>query len=418
MKRITALWIGVFSLAFMVLGVAAPVAAWDGTLNDSQEPGSVLVFYRFDAGAILTPDEGTIARTQFKISVTCPTDLGPNGCFETGDFATGQAVFLKAHWVCPPNDSGTTCQETDFPLSTTVFGTVEFDANGGEGLPAPPCRNGYLIVWVENQFGERISFNGLIGSAVLRGSATSWRAYNALPIQSPQPSFAELTYVADGGGTALAFDGTEYQAITGTIYGVVAYPNSERTRLTLLTLDVLSNQPNDATNVGLKFYNESEFFISTSASFTCWGEFPLDRLAGGALTGGDFSQQDGLVRSTGAIKGGNPVTVVGIVETEEPLTLGINPGSCQQAAATCTVASNVVAGFCTAACANPLCAVIPAICTRCEAACANANATACTPVNGACQVVGATTSVPLLREYAYPLLNDSIPVPTAFVPFP
>ena len=241
-------------------GLATPAfanSANDWGVNDSQEPGSVLVFYRFDAGAISTPDEGSIAKSQFKISVTCPTDLGPTGCNETGDFATGQAVFLKAHWVCPPNDSGTTCQETDFPLTTTVFGTVEFDANGGEDLPKPPCKNGYLIVWVVNDKGERISFNGLIGSAVLRGSGTSWRAYNGLPIQSPQPSFTDLTYIVAGGGAALAFDGTEYQAITGTIYGTVAYPNSEQTRLTLLTLDVLSNQPNDATDVALKFYNES-----------------------------------------------------------------------------------------------------------------------------------------------------------------
>src|SRR5882762_2196148 len=96
MKRITALWMGVFSFALLALGIAAPVAAFNGTpsgtLNDSQEPGSVLVFYRFERGDISTPDEGTIAKSQFKISVTCPTDLGPNGCFETGDFASGQAV--------------------------------------------------------------------------------------------------------------------------------------------------------------------------------------------------------------------------------------------------------------------------------------------------------------------------------------
>jgi len=33
-------------------------------------------------------------------------------------------------------------------------------------------------------------------------------------------------------------------------------------------------------------------------------------------------------------------------------------------------------------------------------------------------VINATTSVDHLREYAYPLLNDSIPVSTTFVPFP
>ena len=367
-------------------GLATPAfanSANDWGVNDSQEPGSVLVFYRFDAGSISTPDEGTIAKSQFKISVTCPPNLGPFGCIETGAFATGQAVFLKAHWVCPPKDTGTTCEELDFNLSTTVFGTVEFDANGGEDLPKPPCKNGYLIVWVVNDKGERISFNGLIGSAVLRGSGTSWRAYNALAISSPQ-AFADPV--------ALAFDGTEYQRITGTIYGTVAYPNSENTRLTLLTLDVLANQPNEATEVALKFYNEEEFFISTAVSFTCWGEFRLSDLAGGALADSPFSGQDGLVRSTGAIKGANPsVTVVGLVETEEHVTQGISPGTCQQAAATFTQVTN-------------------ATCTAVNGA--------VTPINGLCSVINATTSVDQLREYAYPLLNDSIPVSTTFVPFP
>jgi hypothetical protein len=411
-------------------GLATPAFANSANswgLNDSQEPGSVLVFYRFDAGSISTPDEGTIAKTQFKISVTCPTNLGPNGCKETGDFATGQPVFLKAHWVCPPQDTGTTCQELDFPLSTTVYGTVEFDANGGEDLPKPPCKNGYLIVWVEDITGTRISFNGLIGSAVLRGSGTSWRAYNALSISSPQPSFADPV-------GPMHFDGTEYQAITGTIYGTVAYPNSENTRLTLLTLDVLSNQPNEATVVDLNFYNEEEFFISTAASFTCWGEFRLSDLAGGNLANSPFTGWDGLVRSTRAMKGANPsVTVVGLVETEEHGTQGISPGTCQQAAATftqvaatCTVAANVITAACTTQCANVCPGVgLPGIveCSVCQRLCVTTTSAACTAVNGAvtpanglCQVINATTSVDFLREYAYPLLNDSIPVSTTFVP--
>ena len=383
-------------------GLATPAfanSANDWGVNDSQEPGSVLVFYRFDAGAISTPDEGTIAKSQFKISVTCPPNLGPFGCIETGAFATGQAVFLKAHWVCPPKDTGTTCEELDFPLSTTVFGTVEFDANGGEDLPKPPCKNGYLIVWVVNDKGERISFNGLIGSAVLRGSGTSWRAYNALAISSPQP-FADPV--------ALAFDGTEYQRITGTIYGTVAYPNTENTRLTLLTLDVLANQPNEATEVALKFYNEEEFFISTAVSFTCWGEFRLSDLAGGALNAGEFTEHDGLVRSTGAIKGANPsVTVVGLVETEEHVTQGISPGICNPTfPSQSTVCPTTALGVCASATSLQ--------CIACRAAYTALSGPGGVP----CSVINATTSVQFLREYAYPLLNDSIPVPTTFVPFP
>jgi len=110
--------------------------------------------------------------------------------------------------------------------------------------------------------------------------------------------------------------------------------------------------------------------------------------------------------------------VVGIVETEEPLTLGINPGS---AASRCNLAqwfATLSLVFAQPHAPIPSARSSPPSAPAVKRPARNANATACTPVNGACQVVGATTSVLFLREYAYPLLNDSIPVPTAFVPFP
>lgn len=418
--------------SILALGLAVPALAggtYPTTLNDSQEPGSVLVFYRFTRGGIQTPDEGFQPSSEFKISVTCPNELAAStGCAETGDASTGQAVHLMAHWVCPPDLSGgSTCAEVDFPLNTTVFGTVEFDANNN-GAPAPPCTDGYLIVWVEDGFGNRISFNGLIGTAVLRGSGTSWRAYNALPIQSN--ACVGSTLSAD----ALHLDGTDYQAVTGTIYGGVAYPNTENTRLVLLTLDVLAGQPNFATNVGLKFYNESEYYLSADANFTCWGSFALGDFAGGSLANDPFTQQDGLVRSTGAVQNGNAATLIGIVETSESLTQSVT-GNVTEVLTSALVGTTVnppcnltgaggVTGNCNATCTitnNSVCqSVVGIVSIQPGNTCPlGSGKVATVPAGISCAIVTSLLSpVDLTREYTYPLLNDSMPVPTTFVPSP
>jgi hypothetical protein len=420
--------------SLLALGLASPALAggsYPTTLNDSEEPGSVLVFYRFTRGGIQTPDQGFQPSSQFKISVTCPNELAAStGCAETGDATTGQVVHLVAHWVCPPDPTtgGSTCAETDFPLTTTVFGTVEFDANGN-GAPTPPCNSGYLIVWVEDGLGHRISFNGLIGTAVIRGSGTSWRAYNALPVQST--ACVGTTLSAD----ALHFDGTDYQAITGTIYGGVEYPNNENTTLVFLTLDVLSGQPNFATNVGLRFYNESEYFLSTDASFTCWGQFSLGDLAGGALGNDPFTEQDGLVRSTGAVQNGSAATLIGVVETSESLTQSVT-GNVTEVLTSALVGTTInppcnltgaggVTGNCNAACTitnNSLCQSITtgAVGIQPGTTCPTGSIKLATvPAGISCAIVTNLLSpVDLTREYTYQLLNDSMPVPTTFVPSP
>jgi hypothetical protein len=432
-KRMTTKCSYLWSCSVLALGLAAPALAggtYPTTLNDSQEPGSVLVFYRFAKGNFPT----TGAKSQFTISVTCPSELAATtGCAETGDFNTGQKVNLVAHWVCPPADptTGSTCAEQDFPLSTTVFGTVEFYANG-VGAPTPPCDTGYLIVWVVNDVGQRISFNGLIGTAVIQGSETSARAYNALPIQSTACTGTTLS--AD----ALHFDGTDYQAVTGGIYGGVTYPNTEETKLVLLTLDVLSAQPNLATSVPLKFYNESEYYLSTSATFTCWGEFSLTRDFGGALNNYPFSGREGLVRSTGgAVQGGNAATLVGVVETSEFLTNNTTGQVLETLQSTPLVAGTTVSLPCSDTGSTGVNV------SNCSATCDVATGTLCfsltnfnyyinpgtscgsdipvfsgipTGLSSCSLVTNLLTPINVTREYTYPLLNDSIPVPTTFVP--
>jgi hypothetical protein len=75
--------------AFALLVV--PAVTMGQELNDSQEPGSVLVFPKFLRGAVTT-EQGNLARTEIEISVTCPSGVT---CVDN------LGVILRAHWVCP-----------------------------------------------------------------------------------------------------------------------------------------------------------------------------------------------------------------------------------------------------------------------------------------------------------------------------
>src|SRR5690349_5351055 len=255
-----------FLLAILAVGIITPLF---GNVNDSEEPGSVLVFHKFIRG--LAPP---FAKTEIEISVTCPVG---SSCA-----TSGQTVTLKAHWVCPGSVGAmpTPCNEVDFHLSTTVNGSIKFDPENFETttntntVPQPPCPRGYLLVWVVDDADNPIKFDGLIGDAVLRDSNGTGgvdlfdlRAYNALPIQAdPALNTGDFTdFDMWGNHTGnLQFDGSgsHYQAVTGTIFGTVKYdslvPSTERSFLTLLTLDVQSSRFNNPTFVDLNFYNEKE----------------------------------------------------------------------------------------------------------------------------------------------------------------
>jgi hypothetical protein len=314
---------------FFVALTLALLSAWvvpasAQVLNNSEIPGSVLVFPKFITGSV---NVGTAAlpvaapRSSFEISVTCPNDL-PR-C------SVGTRVRLLAHWVCPGSQDSTlkfVCQEADFTLDTTVKGTIWFNpdnlpfatsprsgaspaptANNPEPfVPFPPCDFGYLIVWVVSpddiNSPRAISFNGLIGNAVLREGNGSAGAYNAVPIQSVQPTCAPGTggpgqpacaqNILDvGGDRNLIFDGvSEYARVPGQVVatirldrdfvaGTTTVPNTFRidSFITLLTLDVNSNRPNLPVFVDLDFFNEVEKPLSTFTEFICWTEKSLSR---------------------------------------------------------------------------------------------------------------------------------------------
>jgi hypothetical protein len=305
----------------------------------------------------------TLPRTSFEISVACP-----NGATCTD----GQDVDIHLEWVCP--GGGTfPCRERNFILNTTINGTIRFNPTGGqceptatfqnlEGcgtVPAPQCPEGYLIAWVVNESGQPIKFDALIGDAVLRENSTAVTAYNAIAIQAVS-SLATGAVIPRASNGGLLFNGTTaYQEVTGTIIGSVQYDfvnaagiDQDQTSLVLLTLDTLSNRPNFPTSVDLDFHNEIEEESSQSTQFTCFEETGPLFFAFGLSTS-TFGPK-GLVQSIRAEK----TAVGGISDTAGPVTL------------------------------------LGLVITR--------------------EIDPATGT--LLRHFAYPLSNDSVPVATTFVP--
>jgi len=309
------------ALAMPAFAPAPAYAARDTALSDSQEPGSVLVFPEFiggrsAAGGPVNVDGVTLPRTEIEIGLVCPTGFVPTTtqCFEH------QSFKLKADWVCPglqTFESKAVCQDTSFEVFVTLDGKIAFPADGGNyfttnqpHVQAPQCKNGYLIVWVVDNAGNPISFNGLIGDAVIRGPnntvtssggagfSTAVSAYPAIPIQSPKPAFTNLAPFSSG-PNELEFNGDQYQEVTGVLIGDVKFDNDtprtsgptptnafSDTFLIFLTLDVSSGHSNQPVFVPITFWNETkagapstdpnfENPTDTAVEFICWGRFQL-----------------------------------------------------------------------------------------------------------------------------------------------
>jgi hypothetical protein len=323
---------------------------------------------------------GSLPKTSFEISVVCPE--GINKCADDD-------VDIHAEWVCGSSQPIIgTCQQRDFILNTTVGGTVRFEPTTGFCKPntpfdkdetahacgfviAPPCTEGYLIVWVVNESNQPIKFDGLVGDAVLRESSTAVTAYNAIPIQAAT-SIPSRALIPLGSGGALKFDGTGYQMVTGAVTGSVqldyvhfnaAAVDQDQTSLVLLTLDVISNRLNYATDVDLVFTNESEVPTSHAFSFICFAE--TGSLFSGNLSFPGFNSGFELVSSIISPETGKALVQSGRATQRNPVTGTITPAT-----------------------------LLGLVITREFDATASAE----------------------LRHFTYPLLNDSVPVATNFRP--
>jgi hypothetical protein len=365
------------------LAVATPALAYGpALLSDSEQPGSVIVYPKvinslFNGGSLLNVDGNLVSQTEIELGVVCPPNVIAAGFTCTEHLP----IKVRMHWVCPGAEgvNSNICQEEDFDVWLSINGKVVFSADGTPInsnspplVPAPPCARGYLIGWVISPVNDLpIKFDGLIGNAVIRGgalvagpnagSSTAVSAYSAITIQAdpgivitPPPASTAATTVpgpaipaAAGGSLPFGVPGG-YTTVAGVQIGDVRFdkttagaplPNVlSKTSLTLLTLDVLSNQPNDPTFVGMDFWNESltntigsgstlyEHLTSTFTEFVCWNQVPLSALAGGNLTQAFQGTRKGVVIAGPAekIADGNapndfphPVTLIGLVETVE-----------------------------------------------------------------------------------------------------
>jgi hypothetical protein len=333
------------------LALAAPAFAQTrpAGLSDSQEPGSVIVFPKFVQGTVALPEGGTIPISVLKISVVCPKGV---------TCAEHQLVKIRLHWVCGTSEANLAgsfiCQENNFDITATVFERIVLVSDGsppnfyGSGLPTKtipeaPCSRGYLIGWVISPATDGpIKFDGLIGNAVLRpgsqtsGSPTSLANYSAIPIQA-DPTLANGAAITTNANGALLFDGGagHYLAVTGQVLGDVTYtnlttgPTFTRGMLTLLTLDVKSNRPNNPVFVDLDFFggnpsaigNENQ--LSTTTEFICWEEVAIEKIDPNLTA--TFMGREGVVVSAQAKKVGifgitdetGPTTLLGLSETLE-----------------------------------------------------------------------------------------------------
>jgi hypothetical protein len=274
------------------------------SLGVAQEPGSLMVFPYFKAGTVNVSGQD-LAKTEIHIGVTCPSGVT---CPEN------EPIKLDAHWVCPGSENPNTsfvCKATDFVLFTTVNGKITLNPNGqsamptGGYVPAAPCPEGYLIVFVVNLFDQPIKFDGLIGDAVVRLSDGALSAYSGVP---------------DLAGAAF----------TGQLSGDVKFDNTtvsplySNTFLVLLTLDAQSNLPNNPTFVPITFYNAKQAPTSTETNFVCWQKVDITKLnaslnqtSQGSAEGSFVSGQAVKVQIQGITDSSGPATLLGLVLTTE-----------------------------------------------------------------------------------------------------
>jgi hypothetical protein len=363
----------------------------DPRLADAQEPGSVIVFPKFIRGSLTVDGVPAQPRTEFSVGIVCP----PGNPFHAS-CAELTKFKIKFHWVCGTDEnpiSSFVCREQDFVAFVTMNGKLIFNPEGTTApgnfvASTPPCDRGYLIAWVVDLLDRPIKYDGLVGTAVLRESPTAVMAYKGITIQA-DPAAAIQSVIAtttvNGVPGSLPFTGAPgaYQALTGVIIADVEYDKvsapSHVTNLTLMTLDVLSNQPNYPTFVPLKFWSALEDLHSTSVDFVCWQEIGLLGFDPD-LTSGNVGSRKGVMIAgparkfaIGGINGdtAGPVTLLGLVDTLEGPTV---------ASAPCLAGTGTT-----------------------------------TPPRTPCIPIERTSGNE--RSFMYEVYNDSIFVPTTFVPF-
>lgn len=323
------------SLPGIALGVAVPKAAWGQVMaaQNHSEPGSILVFPKFlNTGNVTNLDGSTQAASTFEISIVCPNDIPAAVCPAlNAEFNVFGGVPVKAKWVCPPAPGSTLggligfCGEADFMVKQTITGTIVINVTGDGPVTQPACPQGFLIAWVVSPLtGLPISFNGLIGDAVLRFSTTEAVAYHALSIRSDNTTGTVTSTVAD----QLSFNQNAeisagvpvgYEKGTNTLQASVHYSDSSagiQTELTLANLNIDAGNFNTARTFDYSLFDENENLHSFSRPFICWDEFDIAAVNG---TVSNIGTPKGLVTIAQDPGDSAPAILAGLVITHEAI---------------------------------------------------------------------------------------------------
>jgi len=352
-----------FAALVAILVVSSGLRA-QAQLYDPNEPGSVLVFPKFVRGTVAAGEPAT----EIEISVHCPAGLNVDG------FCTlpvpGTNVRMEGHWVCPGQFSTSICKENDFFITTTIEGTVSFNTEGSAvgtnfatvRVPAAPCPEGFLVLWAVDNVGRPINFNGLLGVAEVRWNSHAAGSYEAIAIQAvgasaPTPALISTTVSPLTGHASLPFDGAagHYAEVPSNVLATIKYDTdtgsapspdaSSTTSLVLLTLDTLSNLPNNPVFTDLNFFDANENLVSEETNYVCWVEEPVSSIDPYLVR--ENLTRKGFFYSVDAFKVGlvandttGTVTQLGLIDTVECPANAATTGTCAPLTVPVTASNN------------------------------------------------------------------------------
>jgi hypothetical protein len=257
----------VFFVVALIGGMFGVNSAVAQAIYDSEQPGSVLVFPKFD----ITGDPTNPDRLETYIRI-CDVLEGPKG---------NDSVYIRYNFVCPGVKTfDPFCRALDIERALTFKGCVNIKVRDIN----PPCPQGFIVAYAENANQQPISYNYLIGSSlILQPAPQRAMATQAVAIQSLLAPFVPTAAVQG----PLQFDGQTYAACGQDLFtDFRAVTNNKTSDLTLVTLDTIAGAQNDPTLVDIDFWNKYEDKFSSSFEYVCWAEVPL------AIAGVNFCDND------------------------------------------------------------------------------------------------------------------------------
>lgn len=244
--------IAIAALCVAVLGFLAPMA-----LADGRNPGSALIYPVHRSGGGF-----------FTVVCVTNTNLQP----AVGGIQLGGTTGVHFEYVnVVPNPA-----DAFKPLNCVIFNRRETLTpadtlcvlTGCHNAAAAQGQEGYLVVSAEDPqaFDQIWDFDSLIGSELV---------VNATGIMYSVNAFSAEFVGGDNGNGRLDFDGAEYEELPDVLYidSFVALAGSS------LTLINLTGGDDDCNTVLFSVFNDNEFPLSTTLTFSCWFDQPLTAIS-------------------------------------------------------------------------------------------------------------------------------------------